>query len=265
MRIGFDLQMTTSESNTEIFITALFGFDILISFNTAYLDYNIEQLVYDRIKIAKFYLKFWFWVDLLATIPFDMIIGAFYSSKGFGAIRAIRIFRMIRLFKLYRIVRHNGLLNKLHIEPALMNLMTLIFQIFFIAHFFACFWHYIGNHPPYQHENTWINSFSYEESLIGSRYIASFYYTIVTMLTVGYGDIYATNPTERIYAILTIFVGTIIFGALVGKVNSILSVRNPQAKAYKESLDEFKSFIADINLPTNIANRAKVSLVIYIF
>jgi hypothetical protein len=38
------------------------------------------------------------------------------------------------------------------------------------------------------------------------RYIISLYYAVVTMTTVGYGDIHATNVAERIAAILIMLV-----------------------------------------------------------
>ncbi len=37
--------------------------------------------------------------------------------------------------------------------------------------------------------------------------MASLYYIIVTMLTVGYGDIHPTNFLERVYGILTMLTG----------------------------------------------------------
>lgn len=258
-RIGFDVSPTKSESDFELFITIIFGFDILLSFNTAYLHPIKEKLIFNRKQIAINYFKFWFWIDLFATLPFDTIIGAFYPSSKFGAIRVIRILRMVRLFKLYRILNRSSDNKQAYINPGIMNLVTLMLQIFFIAHIFACFWHYItleqsaGNFPE-----TWVTKFGYEHSGKGTLYVASLYYIIVTMLTVGYGDIYATNQLERFYAILTMLCGAIIFGALVGKVTSLIEKRNPQAKAFSEKMDEFKSFAADINLPMALRNKAKV-------
>lgn len=58
----------------------LFAFDILINFRTAYVNDQTDELVTDPVKIAKNYLKGRFWVDLLASIPFNDIFGWF--SKG---------------------------------------------------------------------------------------------------------------------------------------------------------------------------------------
>ena len=53
----------------------LFLMDILVVFNTAYYDDDVD-LVDDRKQIAKTYVKGWFTIDLLAIIPFDKIISS---------------------------------------------------------------------------------------------------------------------------------------------------------------------------------------------
>ena len=42
----------------------------------------------------------------------------------------------------------------------------------------------------------------------------AFYYNIVTMSTVGYGDIHPTNPASRIFAIFLVFMGGLPFSAI---------------------------------------------------
>jgi hypothetical protein len=56
-------------------IDFLFFLDIIVIFNSAYYDEDIE-LIDDRKDIAAFYIQGWFIVDLLAIIPFDQIISA---------------------------------------------------------------------------------------------------------------------------------------------------------------------------------------------
>ena len=48
-----------------------FFFDILITFFTAYFDEEKLILVTDKKIIARGYVKFWFWLDLISIIPFD--------------------------------------------------------------------------------------------------------------------------------------------------------------------------------------------------
>jgi voltage-gated potassium channel Kch len=179
-----------------------------------------------------------------------------------NSIRMIRMLRLFRLFKLSKLVSLDDRLGTFGITPSLTAILTLMMQIFFIAHLYACFWHFItlsdANEvtPP----RTWVTEFGYENTPEYPRYIASFYYIIVTMLTVGYGDIHATNEIERMYAIVTMLTGGIVFGALISKVARLIDTRNPQAKAFKANMDELKAFMEEIQLPKALRLKAKVRL-----
>ena len=46
--------------------------DLIVNFNTAYFKNGF--LVTSRKDIIKNYLKFWFWIDLIATMPIEDIM-----------------------------------------------------------------------------------------------------------------------------------------------------------------------------------------------
>ena len=54
-------------------------------------------------------------------------------------------------------------------------------------------------------------------------YWISFYWTITTVTTVGYGDISGTNTAERIFCAITMVVGVIAFSFVNGALASIIS------------------------------------------
>ena len=53
----------------------------------------------------------------------------------------------------------------------------------------------------------------------------AFYYNIVTMSTVGYGDIHPTNPTSRMFAILLIIMGGATFLGVIANATEMLLVK----------------------------------------
>ena len=53
-------------------------------------------------------------------------------------------------------------------------------------------------------------------------YITSFYYTVSTVTTVGYGDISGSNTLERAFAILIMIIGVMAFSFASGSLSSIL-------------------------------------------
>jgi len=71
-RISFESDPTYDWIMLDIIIDALFSVDVMFNFFTAYEDENGE-LVVNRIKIAKTYMKSWFFVDLISSIPITAI------------------------------------------------------------------------------------------------------------------------------------------------------------------------------------------------
>lgn len=81
MSIPFRISFNVTFSETfDTLITIAFFSDMFISFNTAF--YREGDLVYERKEIAIQYLKIWFWLDLAATFPYDIVIEATLENIG---------------------------------------------------------------------------------------------------------------------------------------------------------------------------------------
>ena len=52
-------------------VDILFLIDIIVIFNSAVYDENLN-IIHDRATIAKIYLQGWFFIDLIAIIPFEL-------------------------------------------------------------------------------------------------------------------------------------------------------------------------------------------------
>ena len=67
-------------------------------------------------------------------------------------------------------------------------------------------------------------------------YVTSFYFTVTTILTVGYGDITGRNLTERILCIAMMIIGTVSFSFATGALSSIISNYDTSEAKLKEKL-----------------------------
>ena len=82
-------------------VDLLFLIDIFVIFNSAYYSDDMD-MVDNRWVIGKAYLTGWFTVDVLAILPFDLIL----SSTNFNSlVRVAKIGKLYKLVKLTRLLR----------------------------------------------------------------------------------------------------------------------------------------------------------------
>ena len=105
MTVPYRLALISNDTRAWAFINGFvdicFLLDIIIIFNKTIFDENF-QIVIDRKIIAAQYIKGWFFVDVLAIIPFDLFFG---GSDLNQVVRIARIGRMYKLIKLTRLIR----------------------------------------------------------------------------------------------------------------------------------------------------------------
>ena len=85
-------------------IDALFGIDMLVIFNSVYFDEQLGLIV-DRKNIAKNYLSGWFTVDLLAIIPFDILLNQSDMTSMVRVARVGKLYKLVKLTKLIRVLK----------------------------------------------------------------------------------------------------------------------------------------------------------------
>ncbi len=53
-------------------------------------------------------------------------------------------------------------------------------------------------------------------------YLISFYFTVETITTVGYGDYLPVSPIEKLFLIVTMITGVLMFSIASGTITTIL-------------------------------------------
>lgn len=123
-------------------LTVFFIMDILINLSTGFIVK--DRIVMKRREIVTNYMRFWFWVDLVATIPFDLMSwGAGLGHMG----KVMRTFRLLRLLRAARLVtrmqqfrlvtKHLQVLNRF--EAFQVPVQVLLFLAAF-SHMHGCIW-----------------------------------------------------------------------------------------------------------------------------
>ena len=205
----------------------LFFIDILFTFNCAIYD-KIFNIIDDRKEIAIIYLQSWFIIDFLSIIPFEIFMSKSISVNSMVKIarigRLYRLLKLSKLLKMFKILKIKSVLlqylNEIFIvSSAVQRLIGMILLFLLMIHFFACFWILTATINESK-KGTWLEGIQGYSDI--QLYLTSFYFTIETVTTVGYGDFEIKTSVEKIFTIVTMLVGVIIFTFASGSLASIL-------------------------------------------
>ncbi|CRH01269.1 potassium channel, putative [Plasmodium relictum] len=171
-------------------------FNILfVLLSTSYVDLIIIILSYNKSKYSV--MKSKLLIDVFFSAP-----SAFFFSKHFfffenqtdfyfmmGFLRNIKIFLNVS----YAIIEHNSILTKTEIK-----IIRIVLGVLLLCNAFASTIYTIQAIHPYNLKNGNINYFL-------NSYLDYFYFSIISISTVGYGDIFPINKLSKVVCIFFIF------------------------------------------------------------
>ena len=120
-----------------------------------------------------------------------------------------------------------------------------------MIHWIACLWYIVINQdstwqPP--KDVDWSHTDIYTGSL-WNKYNIFFYYSVLSLVS---NELMPTTQLEVLVATLTLLIGTLTVGVLIGEFSSILNDMGEKAEKINEQFDMIQSVMIGLKLPEAI-------------
>ncbi|XP_070566834.1 voltage-gated inwardly rectifying potassium channel KCNH6-like isoform X2 [Ptychodera flava] len=245
----------------DLIVDVMFIIDILINFRTTYVNKN-DEVVSHPGKIAVHYFKGWFLIDVVAAIPFDLLL---FGSETDETATLIGLLKTARLLRLVRVARK---LDR-YSEYGAAVLLLLMCTFALIAHWLACIWYAIGNveRPLLKHKIGWLDHLAsethqpyYDNSTssgpsLKSKYITALYFTFSSLTSVGFGNVSPNTNSEKIFSICVMLIGSLMYASIFGNVSAIIQRLYSGTARYHTQMLRVKEFIRFHQIPNPLRQR----------
>ncbi|XP_053569233.1 potassium voltage-gated channel subfamily H member 2 [Bombina bombina] len=249
-------------SVVDLMVDIMFIIDILINFRTTYVNTN-EEVVSHPGKIAIHYFKGWFLIDMVAAIPFDLLIfgsGTEETTTLIGLLKTARLLRLVRVArKLDRYSEYGA---------AVLFLLMCTFAL--IAHWLACIWYAIGHMEHHDEDYRaigWLFSLGtqimkpYNLSVpksgpsINDKYVTALYFTFSSLTSVGFGNVSPNTNSEKIFSICVMLIGSLMYASIFGNVSAIIQRLYSGTARYHTQMLRVREFIRFHQIPNPLRQR----------
>ena len=251
-------------------VDCFFVADIVLQFRTA-VHVDDEFHVVARPKmIAWYYATTWLPLDLLTTLPLELIAraccGTSVSRQEVVILNLLQLPRVLRIVRLNRIAR--CIERSLVALPrnALLLYRQLVLLIFF-THMMACALVYAAFLEDEYGGDTrsWITRFELEQAIeraepsfrlsAGFKYLYALYWAVAIVSTVGYGDFSAQTDCEAVLVVVCIIIGATLYVVTIGKVAYMLQALDRETAVFDDKMDKVRFYLQSRKVPQGLRMR----------
>ena len=259
----------------DVIMLFIFLLDVVLSFNTAYLDGEIW--VCHRPRICKRYMQSWFWIDFPSSIPVEFILESLdrEGNEYSQLLPAVRLLRLFRLLRLVRLIKLGKFVKKVEDETgyslSALRIVNTVIVLAVFCHVLACVFYLVATqtNPTYlsgevdpAFPKTWITYFdngyiTEPDTPVFDAYIIAFLWAIG--LVCGQNtNVTPESMSDRIVSIFVYLLATLFFAYILAVVDDQLDevVNDPRARKLGE-LQTFCRFHKFGEAPNGLEKRLR--------
>ena len=190
----------------------------------------------------------------------------------------------MRLIKIAKLIKRNTFFefyeDKLTVNYASLEMAKLTIVLVGTCHWMACIWamvpmnlatKYDCTEEPAEYNCDRIDDdglmdgeiYSWVTALAASKgrsylhnfdvYLASLHFAVMTLTTVGYGDVSPQTPAEYVVCIALMLFSGIMWAYILGSLTAILSSMDPHGTYFKQTMDDVNYMLKQQNIDSQTA------------
>ncbi|KAG9276286.1 potassium/sodium hyperpolarization-activated cyclic nucleotide-gated channel 3-like isoform X1 [Astyanax mexicanus] len=248
----------------------LFLVDLVLNFRTGIVKEDSTEILLDPKAIRQRYLKSWFLVDFVSSIPVDYIflmvdLEARLDSEVYRTARALRIVRFTKILSLLRLLRLSRLIRYIHqweeifhmtydLASAMVRIVNLIGMMLLLCHWDGCLQFLVPMLQDFP-----IDCWVYKNNMVndswGVQYSYALFKAMSHMLCIGYGAQAPEGMTDVWLTMLSMIVGATCYAMFIGHATALIQSLDSSRRQYQEKYKQVEQYMSFHKLPADVRQK----------
>nr|XP_013000938.2 LOW QUALITY PROTEIN: potassium/sodium hyperpolarization-activated cyclic nucleotide-gated channel 2 [Cavia porcellus] len=245
-----------------------FLMDLVLNFRTGIVIEDNTEIILDPEKIKKKYLRSWFVVDFVSSIPVDyifLIVEKGIDSEVYKTARALRIVRFTKILSLLRLLRLSRLIRYIHqweeifhmtydLASAVMRICNLISMMLLLCHWDGCLQFLVPMLQDFP-SNCWVSINNMVNHSWSELYSFALFKAMSHMLCIGYGRQAPESMTDIWLTMLSMIVGATCYAMFIGHATALIQSLDSSRRQYQEKYKQVEQYMSFHKLPADFRQK----------
>ncbi|XP_027006688.1 potassium/sodium hyperpolarization-activated cyclic nucleotide-gated channel 2-like [Tachysurus fulvidraco] len=245
-----------------------FLMDLVLNFRTGIIIEDNSDIILDPKTIKKKYLKTWFVVDFVSSIPVDyifLIVEQGIDSEMYKTARALRIVRFTKILSLLRLLRLSRLIRYIHqweeifhmtydLASAVMRIFNLIAMMLLLCHWDGCLQFLVPMLQDFP-SDCWVSLNKMVNDTWSELYSFAVFKAMSHMLCIGYGRQAPESLSDIWLTMLSMIVGATCYAVFIGHATALIQSLDSSRRQYQEKYKQVEQYMSFHKLPADFRQK----------
>ncbi|XP_061451448.1 potassium/sodium hyperpolarization-activated cyclic nucleotide-gated channel 4 [Rhineura floridana] len=245
-----------------------FLIDLVLNFRTGIVVEDNTEIILDPQRIKMKYLKSWFVVDFISSIPVDyifLIVETRIDSEVYKTARALRIVRFTKILSLLRLLRLSRLIRYIHqweeifhmtydLASAVVRIVNLIGMMLLLCHWDGCLQFLVPMLQDFP-DDCWVSLNRMVNDSWGKQYSYALFKAMSHMLCIGYGQQAPVGMSDVWLTMLSMIVGATCYAMFIGHATALIQSLDSSRRQYQEKYKQVEQYMSFHKLPAEMRQR----------